>query len=221
MGRDKSRPVRRRRPFGRASEDLLRHAGRRGEGGGRRVLRPEPRRHPRHRRRVRFGQERHRPVDHEAGRHAAGPLRKRAGGSGRDRSPVAERKGARRDTRQAHLDDFSEPARRAQPCLYRLDADGGDPSPPRPFALEGGGGQARRSPVTRGGFSRSRACCRQLSPSDERRHVPAGGRGAQHGLRAGSADRRRADDRPRRSGAGDDSSSPEARACGARVSRSS
>ena len=44
------------------------------------------------------------------------------------RSVVTERTGARRDTRQAHLDDISEPARRAQPRLYRVDADGGDPA---------------------------------------------------------------------------------------------
>ena len=49
-----------------------------------------------------------------------GPLRERQGGPGRDRSPVAERKGARRDSRQAHLDDLSEPAGRAEPRLYRL-----------------------------------------------------------------------------------------------------
>ena len=143
----------------------------------------------------------------------AAPLQARGDRQGHpDRARRPERAGPvgigdARDARQQGVDDLPGADELAEPGLHHRQADRGGPAPAQPHVARGGAGTGAGA-AQGGPHPRSRSATQAVSPPALGRTAPAGDDRDGAGEPARHPDRRRADDRPRRNGAGADPDAP-------------
>ena len=175
---------------------------RRGQERRRTVVLRRARQDPRHRRRVRLGQERHQPVHHGAA-HPAAVRVSRRGLAGRRRPGAGHRRAGAPAARPEDGDDLPGPALLDAPVLHGRPPDHrGLPDPQR--RDQGGRPQARDRHARPGRHPPAELTGRRLPAPVLRRHAAA--RDDRDGvvLQPRAADRGRADDGARRHRAGAD-----------------
>ena len=174
-----------------------------GLSGGRRQLHARPGRDAGAGRRVGLRQEPHQPRAAPAGAGARAGSRRAAHPARRHRRAGAGGRGAAADPGPPHRDDLPGPDDQPESGVHRRRPDRRRRAGPLP-GVQGRGARPRPRAAAGGGHPRPRGPARRLSAPAQRRHAPAGD--DRHRALGGARDpdRRRADHRARRDGAGAD-----------------